>query len=157
MSLDQQIIDKVTEIAQEVCEREGYKLYDVEYLSGQKIVRIYIDKEGGVNLDDCANLSRGVNLLMDIEDPISSAYNLEVSSPGLDRHLSKMWHYEAQKGKRIKVVLKARTETSKKLGKKNLNGTIEQVESIYFILKTEEQDYQLPYEDVHKANVIFEF
>jgi ribosome maturation factor RimP len=156
---DNEVVEKVLPLAEEICDREGYKLYDIEFVKGQNILRVFIDKEGeGVNLDDCANFSQGLNFLLDSEDPIQGAYNLEVSSPGLDRALNKKWHFDAQLGKKIKVIIKARTETSQKLGMKKLEGLLEKVESNGFILRVEEKGatYELPFSDVHKCNVVFE-
>ena len=153
------VVKRVMPLAEEICDREGYKLYDIEFVKGQNILRIFIDKEvDGINHDDCANFSQGLNFLLDSEDPIPTTYNLEVSSPGLDRSLNHKWHFEAQVGKKIKVIIKARTETSQKLGMKRLEGLLEKVEESAFVLKVEEKDavYVLPFSDVHKCNVIFE-
>jgi len=110
LSLEHEVKNKIEEIAKEVCDRDGFVLYDVEYGSNKGIVCVFIDKEGGVNLDDCAAVSSSLNFALDVEDPISKAYNLEVSSPGLERKLSKKWHFEKQLDKAVNVVLKARTE-----------------------------------------------
>jgi ribosome maturation factor RimP len=90
-------LQKIEILANDVALREGVKIYDIEFSGGAqgRILRIYIDKEGGVGVDDCANVSRGLNLLLDVEDPIPGGkYVLEVSSPGLDRVLKKNWHFE---------------------------------------------------------------
>ncbi len=158
MSLEESVEKKILEIAEEICDRESFVLYDVEYLASQKIVRIFIDKEGGVTLDDCAKVSSGVNFLLDVEDPIESKYNLEVSSPGLERRLSKKWHYEKADGKEVTVVIKARTETSKKLGAKNIKGILTGVMDTSFKIETEQYGViDCPYEDVHKCNLVFDF
>lgn len=102
-------IDKITYLAESVATNNGVRLYDLELLgTGRgKILRIYIDKDdvAGVSLDDCSNVSRGMSLLLDVEDPIEGAYNLEVSSPGLERVLKKKWHYDMSVGKEICVNL----------------------------------------------------
>ncbi len=157
MSIDQSVESKIKDLAAEICEREGFILYDVEYVSGKKVVTIYVDKEGGVNLDDCAKVSSGVNFLLDVEDPIESKYNLEVSSPGLERKLTQKWHYENQLEKEINLVIKARTETSKALGAKQLKGILKEVGDDSFKLESDKGLVECPYEDVHKCNVIFNF
>ncbi|VEI45704.1 ribosome maturation protein RimP [Actinobacillus equuli] len=63
-------------------------------------VRLYIDKEGGVTIDDCSDVSRQVSAILDVEDPIADKYNLEVSSPGLDRPLFTLAHYQRLSGKK---------------------------------------------------------
>lgn len=158
MSLEQTVENKIKELSKEICEREGFVLYDVEYLGTQKIVRIYIDKEGGVGLDDCAKVSSGVNFLLDVEDPIENKYSLEVSSPGLERRLVQKWHFDSQIGKEIFLVVKARTETSKSLGTKNVTGVLKEAGVDSFTMDSPKQGVVVcPYEDVHKCNLVFDF
>lgn len=149
------VLKKIKTMAHEVCERDGLKLYEVEYNSGSGMVRVYVDAEGGVSLDQCASVSRGMNLLLDVEDPIPGKYNLEVSSPGLERILQQKWHFDAQIGKEIKVVLKARTETVRATGKKLLESKLKETTEEGIIV--EGCDTLLPYEDIHKANLVFDY
>ncbi len=152
-----EIVDTVKPLALEICSREGYSLYDIEFVKGQNILRVYIDKEDGVDLEDCTMFSKGLNFLLDSEDPIETAYNLEVSSPGLERVLNERWHFEKQIQKKIKVVVKARTETSQKLGKKNLEGFLLKVDELAFDIRTlDSETLTLPFCDIHKCNVVFE-
>lgn len=103
-------IDKITLLAESVAANNGVRLYDLELIGvgHGKILRVYIDKDdpAGVSLDDCSNVSRGLSLLLDVEDPINGAYNLEVSSPGLERVLKQKWHYDRSVGREICVQLK---------------------------------------------------
>ena len=97
-------LQKIETLASEVAAREGVQIYDIEFSGGPQgqVLRIYIDKEGGVGIDECANVSRGLNELLDENDPFPGGkYNLEVSSPGLERPLKKAWHYEQAIGKKI--------------------------------------------------------
>lgn len=99
-------LGKVEKIADEVCRREGCSLYDLEFIgSGRgRVLRVFVDKDGGVGIEDCSNVSKGLNLLLDVEDTIpGGAYNLEVSTPGLDRHLRRPWHFEKAVGKKVWV------------------------------------------------------
>lgn len=102
---------ELTERIRELCEplilAEGMELVDLEYLreGGGWVLRLYIDKEGGVGLEDCQTISRQVDKLLDVEDPIETAYSLEVSSPGLERPLRKREHFEEFAGR--EVVIKA--------------------------------------------------
>lgn len=100
--------DKVAQMAAEVAAREGCEIYDFDFVGsgGNRSLRVFIDKvgEGGVSIDDCSNVSRGLNLMLDVDDLIpGGAYNLEVSSPGLERPLRTPTHFERAKGSRAMV------------------------------------------------------
>jgi ribosome maturation factor RimP len=99
-------LELVRKFAEEVAVREGCVLYDLEFHDGPgRSLRVYIDKApSGVSIDDCANVSRGLNLRLDVEDTIPGGqYDLEVSSPGLDRKLTQLWHFEQAVGKRLRL------------------------------------------------------
>jgi len=86
---------RISEIAERVTAREGIELVHLEMTSGRNpILRVYIDKPGGVTVDDCAHISERISLILDVEDPIPGEYMLEVSSPGLNRGLYKESDYE---------------------------------------------------------------
>lgn len=89
------IADVITELAKPVILRLGCILWDVEYVkeAGQKILRIYIDKEGGVSIEDCENVSRALDPVLDEKDPIDEPYVFEVSSAGLERRLTRPEHF----------------------------------------------------------------
>lgn len=97
----------VEDIALPVTEQLGYELVDVEFVKeeGEWYLRVYIDKENGVNLDDCANVSRILSDRLDEIDPIDYSYYLEVSSPGLDRPIKKEKDFERFSGRDIKIKL----------------------------------------------------
>lgn len=101
------VVDRVRALAQEVSVREGCLLYEVEFSGGPhgRILRVYIDRtDGAVSVDDCANVSRGLNLLLDVEDVVpGGGYDLEVSSPGLERRLTQKWHFERAVGQPVRV------------------------------------------------------
>jgi ribosome maturation factor RimP len=83
------VVESVRAVARRVAEGRGYELVDVEVKGGgeRRLVRVYVDKEGGIGLDELQSVSEEVSAILDVEDPISGAYTLEVSSPGLDRPL----------------------------------------------------------------------
>ena len=99
------ITDLVTALARPVVEANGCSLWDVEYIkeAGSWYLRLYIDKEGGVSIDDCEAVSRGVDPLLDEADPIQDAYTFEVSSAGADRPLKKPEHFAAFLGAEVDV------------------------------------------------------
>ena len=99
------ITDLVTDLARPVVEANGCSLWDVEYIkeAGSWYLRLYIDKEGGVSIDDCEAVSRGVDPLLDEADPIQGSYTFEVSSAGADRPLKKPEHFAAFLGAEVDV------------------------------------------------------
>lgn len=103
-------LEQIRSYAQEVADREGCLLYDLDYGAGPgRTLRVFIDKDaGGVSIEDCANVSRALNLRLDVEDVIpGGAYDLEVSSPGLDRKLTQLWHFEKAIGQTVSLKIRA--------------------------------------------------
>ena len=103
----QQIIEVVTQNVESIIEDFGYELVDVEFVKEgpSYYLRVYIDKEGGVTIEDCVKTSRALEKILDEKDPIEVAYTLEVSSPGLDRVLKKDKDFERFKGRVVDVKL----------------------------------------------------
>ncbi|MBE6793554.1 MAG: ribosome maturation factor RimP [Ruminococcaceae bacterium] len=101
------IAESVKAIAEPIAESFGVRIWDVRFLKegAEWYLRIFIDKDGGVDINDCENVSRGVDPLLDEKDFISQNYILEVSSPGLERELVRDEHFEEYVGKDIKVRL----------------------------------------------------
>ena len=98
-------LDQIQELAQRIIESEGLELVDLEFKTGKKrsLLRIFVDKNGGVTLSDCENVSRQISAVMDVKDVINSAYILEVSSPGIDRPFKTDRDYERSLGKIVKI------------------------------------------------------
>ncbi|MDY3014200.1 MAG: ribosome maturation factor RimP [Evtepia sp.] len=115
------ITELTTELARPVVEANGCTLWDVEYVkeAGSWYLRLYIDKEDGVSIDDCEAVSRVVSDLLDEADPIQDAYTFEVSSAGADRALKKPEHFQAFMGAQIDVKLYQAVE-----GQKLFTGTL---------------------------------
>ena len=103
------VVEKVTEIAERVAASEGLEVVEVEWKGGgnNRLLRIFIDKPGGVSHADCETVSQQVGTILDVEDVIAARYTLEVSSPGLDRKLLKPADYQRFVGKKAKVRLRA--------------------------------------------------
>ncbi|MEY8316267.1 ribosome maturation factor RimP [Oscillospiraceae bacterium 50-58] len=101
------VTDAVAALALPVVERAGCTLWDVEYIkeAGSWFLRVYIDKEGGVSIDDCETVSRPLSDLLDEHDPIEGSYTFEVSSAGADRALKKPEHFEQFQGSEVEVRL----------------------------------------------------
>lgn len=101
------IVGIVTELARPIVEQLGCELWDVEYVSegGQWYLRIYIDKEDGISINDCENVSRAMDPILDEKDPIASSYIFEVSSAGLERTLKLPAHFQRFLGENVEVKL----------------------------------------------------
>ena len=114
MSID---LEKIREIAGRVAVSEGLTLVDVELKGGRSnpLLRVYIDKAGGVSHGDCQVVSEQMSAILDVEDPFPSSYLLEVSSPGLDRKLVKPSDYTHFAGRRARVVLREPVDEQKVL------------------------------------------
>ncbi len=149
------IAREVSELVEPVLEDLGYELVDAEYLSrqGRWVLMLFIDRPGGVTIEDCARVSREIGDLIDVEDIIEHEYVLEVSSPGLDRPLTKTEHFARAVGSRIKV------RTSLPLdGRRNFTGRLARVEDGAIALQLDGGgEVSLPFDQVKKANLIYEF
>ena len=151
---DEKVIDNVQEILEPLLFEEGLELVDIEYRrEGRgRVLRIYIDKQGGVTVEDCAKLSRELGTLLDIHDIIPSSYTLEVSSPGLTRALKKPKDFKRFKGKKVKIKTKVDIQRRRVFVGKLLD-FIDNVASV----EVDGQPYFIPYEEIEKANLEFEF
>ncbi len=98
-------VEVVTALAKPVVEQMGLQLWDVRFEKegASWYLRIFIDKEGGVTIDDCENLSRAMDQILDDADPISQSYYFEVSSPGIGRDLVRPWHFQRYLGQDVQV------------------------------------------------------
>jgi ribosome maturation factor RimP len=101
------IIETAEQLLAPVAEAQGVELYDLEYVKegGDRILRLFIDKEGGVDLNDCERVSRAAESVLDEKDPIPAAYVLEVSSPGIERKLKKDSHFARYAGAKVEIRL----------------------------------------------------
>ncbi|MFP8966653.1 ribosome maturation factor RimP [Pokkaliibacter sp. CJK22405] len=132
----------------------GFQLWGVEFLAQgrRSVLRVYIDSESGVGVDDCASVSRQASALLDVEDPISGEYVLEVSSPGLDRPLYNLEQFSAYTGSLVKLRLRMPFE-----GRRKFIGRLSAVNDENIALQVEETEYLLPFDLIDKANVEPEF
>jgi len=128
----------------------GYELIELEFASGhgRGVLRIFIDKPTGVGIEDCERVSREVSALLDVEDPIPSAYALEVSSPGDDRVLRKKEHFERFVGERVWVELNAPRE-----GRRRYTGRLAAVEPSGVVLEVDQVRVNVPFAEIGKARL----
>ncbi|MTD37935.1 ribosome maturation factor RimP [Erwinia sp. CPCC 100877] len=144
---------KLTEMITAPVEALGYELVGVEFIRGRtSTLRIYIDSEDGINVDDCADASRQVSAVLDVEDPITVAYNLEVSSPGLDRPLFISDHYRRYIGEEVSLVLRMAVRDRRKW-----QGMIKAVEGEMVTVTVEGKDEVFALSNIQKANLVPHF
>lgn len=148
------IQERLTELFEPVIASLGCELWGIEYMAqGRRaLLRIYIDKEEGIGVEDCERVSRQVSSVLDVEDPIQSEYTLEVSSPGMDRPLFKLKHYQANIGERVAVRLRLPFE-----GRRKFTGLLKGIENEEVVLEVDNEEYILPYELIDKANIVPQF
>jgi len=113
------------------------------------VLRVYIDGESGVTLNDCSKVSRQISAMLDVEDPIQGKYTLEVSSPGLDRPLFERAHYQKYVGSRVKVRLSVPIDD-----RRNFAGVLLRVEGDDIHLLVDQEEVVVPFSDIEKAKII---
>ena len=142
------------EMLQGAVEDLGCELWGIECQRAGRFmtVRLFIDKEGGVTVDDCADVSRQVSAILDVEDPIADKYNLEVSSPGLDRPLFTLPQFERYIGQDIAVHLRIPV-----MERRKWQGKLGRIENDMVILIVDGQEQVLVFGNIQKANVVAKF
>jgi len=138
-----------------------FEFVGLEYLpkGHGSLLRIYIDHPDGINVDDCADVSRQISAVLDVEDPIQNEYTLEVSSPGIERPLFTQEHYQQFIGQEVKLTLFRPLETS---NRKKFTGIIKQVENanskdVLVIIEMDKELYQLSLQNIKKANLVAQY
>ena len=142
------IVDRVRELVTPIIEAESVDLYDVEHNGG--VLRVLVDTDGGIGIDDIKRISRAVSRRLDEADPMPGRYTLEVSSPGLERSLRTPDHFRCAVGENIKVKTMPTLD-----GARRLNGTLLSADDGGFDLQTDEGQCRLRYEEVSKARTVF--
>ena len=153
------VIEKVITLAQPILDSMHLELVDIEYrrTGRESVLRLFIDKDGGVNLDDCADLSRELSAIIDVEDFIPVSYNLEVSSPGLDRPLKKTADYDRFVGRLIKIKTYEPFQDDAGNRRKTFLGHLVGLQNgIVVITLTEGQTASIPLDRIAKANLEFQ-
>jgi ribosome maturation factor RimP len=154
------VVGRVTELAAPLAASLNLELVEVEYRQEgrQMVLRLFIDREGGVTLDDCASVSRELAEILDVEDFIQGLYNLEVSSPGINRPLKKAADYERFTGRLVKIRTFEPLADDAGNKRKTFVGLLLGLEGGVVRLKlTEGQTAGISLEKVAKANLEFEF
>ena len=131
-------------------EAMGFELWGVEYMSQGRhtLLRLHIDAEQGITVDDCASVSHQASSVLDVEEPISGEYTLEVSSPGMDRLLFKLEQYADYVGENIELRLRSPFE-----GRRKFKGVLKGTEGEDVVVQVDDHEYLLPHSAVEKARI----
>lgn len=163
--VDQTTLEKIEELASAAATNNGCKLYDLEFSGGRdgRILRVYIDKDGGASLDDCSLVSKAMNEALDQQDLVpGSEYYLEISSPGLERTLRKEWHFDVAVGKKIWAKLKQSLSAYGMQNKtynpsKQVSEVLKAKEDSVLVFEVYGETVKIPLSEVEKANMVFEY
>jgi ribosome maturation factor RimP len=145
-SRDQQIADML----QSTVEALGFELWGVEHMAQGRhsVLRIFIDNPAGISVEDCAAVSEQVSGILDVEDPITGEYTLEVSSPGLDRQLFKLAQYADYIGEILEVRLRSAFE-----GRRKFKGVLKGIEGEDVVIHVDDHEFLLPYGAIERARI----
>jgi ribosome maturation factor RimP len=142
--------ERLIALIEPVLARSGHELVELEYGAGRAhaVVRLFVDRPEGVTVEDCEQVSREVAALLDVEDPIPTAYTLEVSSPGFDRVLRTAAHFERFVGSRVFVELK-----EARVGRRRYTGLLRQASATGIELEVDRQKVEIGFEEIGKARL----
>ena len=143
-------IDKVGALVTRVAQEEMVEVYDLDVVreGPRTVIRVFIDREGGVRMADCQAFSRRLSAALDVDDPIPGSYVLEVSSPGINRRLTKPAHFASVAGKRVRVALREFVE-----GSRNYQGTLLRADDDGVDIEKDGRTFRLAYANMRKANL----
>ncbi|MBL4817311.1 ribosome maturation factor RimP [Shewanella benthica] len=145
---------KLEEMLTSPVEALGHRLWGLEYIQAGKhsILRVYIDNDNGIFIEDCAETSRQISAVLDVEDPISTEFTLEVSSPGVDRPLFSSEQYGSYIDETVKIQL-----TMPVAGSRNLKGTVIGVEGQTLTLSVDGNELIIALDNIRRGNLIAKF
>ena len=143
--------DELANLLGPTIERLGYELSDLEAQLGGRggVVRIFIDHPDGISLEDCEKVSLAVSAMLDVEDPLPVQYNLEVSSPGLDRKLTKVEHFQRFAGETVKVQMRFPIE-----GRRRFRGKLMAAEEEQIVVEVDGVAHELPVGNIEVARLV---
>jgi ribosome maturation factor RimP len=145
----------LTALVESVVEPMGYDAVGVEFVQpggGAAVLRVYIDQERGITLDDCEIVSRQLSSVLDVDDPIAGQYDLEVSSPGLDRPLFKLADFQRFSGSRARIRLADKLD-----GRRRFDGMLTGIDGSNVLIEVDGESMALPFELIDNAHLVPEF
>jgi ribosome maturation factor RimP len=142
---------KLNDLIKPAIEKMGYELTDIEVKTQgrEQLISIFIDNLTGINIEDCETVSRQISLLLDVENPISEKYTLEVSSPGLDRKLTKLNHFKRFIGNELRIKLLRSMD-----GRRNFRGKLLAANKESIKVQVDGQLYKLPIDLIEIARLV---
>ena len=146
---------RVMALAEDLLENLGYELVDIDYPGGENgILRLFVDRQGGVSLDDCAHISRMFGALLDVDDPIPGRYNLEISSPGLNRRLRRYQDFSSRIGETIKLRLALPLD-----GRRRFTGTLKACrdEPLRLTVEVDGESFEITLQPEDRCNLVYRF
>lgn len=152
---EKNIVSRAEALAKKVCAESGVSFWDVEYKKegNSYVLRLFIDKEGGVTTDDCERVSRTMDPMLDEEDFIDKSYCFEVSSPGIDRRLSRPEHFQASLGQNVDIKLFSPIKGAKLLQEAKLLGATEGA----ILVEYEKEQMKISLSDTATVRISFSF
>ena len=143
--------DEIQKVLEPAIERLGYELTDLEFRLGGKggLLRLTIDRPEGIDLDDCEKVSHAASALLDVEDPVPGNYSLEVSSPGMDRKLTKIEHFQRFEGETLKVSMRFPIE-----GRRRFRGKLMSSNAENIVVEVDGESHSLPLSMIDTARLV---
>lgn len=144
--------DRLTGLIEPIVSAMGYELVGVEFDSRARVLRVYIDQDTGIQLDDCSRVSYQVSGMLDVEDPIPGHYQLEISSPGLDRPLTRPEHFERFRGALARIHLRTPVQE-----RKRIRGRLVGIDGDAILIEDENEVLRIRFDAIDKARLVPEF
>ena len=143
--------ESLTKLLEPTIERLGYELTELELKLGGRdgLLRLFIDKDDGIDIEDCETVSRQVSAILDVEDPLPGHYTLEVSSPGLDRTLTKPAHFQRFMGEAVRVKLRFPLD-----GRRNFRGALRAANEEQIEVEVDGESFSLPLATIESARLV---
>ncbi len=147
------MVKKIEEIIEPILKKQGIEIVDIEFKprKGGSVLTIYIDKEGGIDLETCKQVSELISPILDVHDLIKSRYYLEVSSPGVERPLKKVKDFMRYVGSEVSVNTFNKIE-----GRRRFKGLLEKADERSIVIKVDTKEYEITYPEISKANLVVE-
>jgi len=148
-------VSNIWSLIEPVVEGMGYEVVDIEFKPHPTngLLRVYIDKSDGILIEDCEAVSKQISSMLDVEDPIPGHFNLEISSPGMDRPLRKQQDFERFTG----AVIKIKLSLPNLEGQRNFTGKLMGIENQNVVIQVDGETHYLPLDTIEKARLVPQF